>query len=219
MQTEKSSRPLVSAMFQFLLSDSNDIIAREISFVRAGPTSRSRSSTFTSTSSGTDTPPLSCDGSSISGDSQSSIDVGHLSSLLSNATHPITRPNWRARERGHGHRRRISEVEASRSSVYETIEEESHAAPSPAPAPEPEPVLAQMTKPEPTSVFIVQDTEAADSLDWDEETSMMTMRRYWALKDEVQDTVQESQRVWLDTPFSLFALQCEGFCFFFTGFF
>ncbi|KAJ8487363.1 hypothetical protein ONZ51_g4204 [Trametes cubensis] len=50
---------------------------------------RSRSSTCTSSSSGADTPPLSpSDGSSISGGLQSSIDLGHLNTVLSNVTQP-----------------------------------------------------------------------------------------------------------------------------------
>ncbi|KAJ3912173.1 hypothetical protein F5877DRAFT_85100 [Lentinula edodes] len=55
------------------------------------PTTRSRSSTCTSSSSGVDTPPLSAsDGSSISGGSQSSIDLAQINQILANATHPIS---------------------------------------------------------------------------------------------------------------------------------
>jgi serine/arginine repetitive matrix protein 2 len=206
--TEKSSHLLVSASLHVLFLDSQPIVAREINFTRPEPIGRSRSGTCTSASSGTETPPLSSDGSSISGDSQSSIDVGHLNVLLSNVTHPFTRPTRRARARGQGHRRRISEVEATRSSVYETIQEEIPVFTSPPPAPEPVPQVAK-AEPPPPSVYIVEDTEAADNMDWDEETSVIAMRRYWALKDEAQDTVKESRRVWMDTPFSIFALQCE----------
>jgi hypothetical protein len=37
----------------------------------------------------------------------------------------------------------------------------------------------------------------------------MALRKYYALRDEAQDTVMESKQVWLDTPFSIFAVQCE----------
>ncbi|PPQ88014.1 hypothetical protein CVT25_001099, partial [Psilocybe cyanescens] len=90
---------------------------------------RSRSSTCTSNPRG-DTPPLSAsDGSPISGGSQSSIDLSHINITLSNATHPmstVTRNNVRAHAyvQGAGHRRQYSKSHVSRSSVYETIEDE-----------------------------------------------------------------------------------------------
>jgi len=33
------------------------------------------------------------------------------------------------------------------------------------------------------------------------------LRKYYALRDEAQTTVSESRRMWLDTPFSLSAIQ------------
>ena len=36
-----------------------------------------------------------------------------------------------------------------------------------------------------------------------------TLRRYYALRSEAEVTVDESKRLWMDTPFSVFALQCE----------
>jgi serine/arginine repetitive matrix protein 2 len=84
----------------------------------------------------TEIPPLSSDASSISGGSQSSIDMGYLNVILSNVTHLLTRPARRARARGHGRRRRVSEAHASRSSVYETIQEESSVIMSPASVPD-----------------------------------------------------------------------------------
>ena len=36
------------------------------------------------------------------------------------------------------------------------------------------------------------------------------LRMYHALQDEAQSTVIESRRVWLDTPFSIFAIQCQS---------
>ncbi|CAA7271227.1 unnamed protein product [Cyclocybe aegerita] len=103
-------------------------------FSRPAPAARSRLSTCTS-SSGGDTPRLSAsDGSSISGGSQSSIDLSQVNIALSNATHPmsnIARQRARAGARGTGHRRRYSKAHMSRSSVYETIEEEISNSPTP----------------------------------------------------------------------------------------
>jgi serine/arginine repetitive matrix protein 2 len=88
------------------------------------------SSTVTTSSSGGDTPPLSLSDGFFDG-SQSSINLSQLNVMLLNATHPMmTAAHTRAHARacGHGHHRCISQACASRSSVYETIEEEnSHA--------------------------------------------------------------------------------------------
>ncbi len=101
-------------------------------FTRPLP-SKSRSRTSTS-SSGAGTPLLSSsDGSSISDGSQLSIDLSQLNIALTNATHllPDTgRFRARVRARGKGHRRRYSKSHVSRSSVYETIEEEVGPSPS-----------------------------------------------------------------------------------------
>ncbi|KIK67170.1 hypothetical protein GYMLUDRAFT_69362 [Collybiopsis luxurians FD-317 M1] len=177
-------------------------------FSRPSPTTRSRSSTCTSSSSGADTPPLSAsDGSSTSGGSQSSIDLSQLNRILANATHPIAHRE-RTRARGEGHRRRISQARMSRSSVYETIEEEMS---SPNGTP-----LSQSTaskKSSPTAiqpVFIVDPTDSASihSMDsWDEERGIVALRRYYELRSEAEYTVNESRRLWLDTPFSIYALQ------------
>lgn len=43
----------------------------------------------------------------------------------------------------------------------------------------------------------------------DDESGITSMRKYHALKEEAQDTVVDSKRVWIDTPFSLYALQCK----------
>jgi serine/arginine repetitive matrix protein 2 len=182
-------------------------------FSRPGPASRSRSSTCTS-SSGGDTPPLSSsDGSSISEGSQSSIDLSHVNVILSNATHPMSntaRARARARARGHGHRRRISQAQASRASVYETIEEEMSNASSPTRS-------VSTKKSSPTvcqPVFVVEHemasvNSASVNSVWDDERGIVALRRYYALRDEAQDTVTESKRMWEDTPFSVFALQCK----------
>ena len=42
---------------------------------------------------------------------------------------------------------------------------------------------------------------------WDDERGITTLRKYYALRDEAENVVVESKRTWLDTPFSLFALQ------------
>ncbi|KAL0062368.1 hypothetical protein AAF712_010779 [Marasmius tenuissimus] len=179
-------------------------------FSRPAPSSRSRSSTCTSISSGADTPPLSAsDGSSASEGSQSSIDLNQLSRLLANTSHPAAlRTRTRTRARGQGHRRRISQARASRSSVYETIEEE-FSSPSSSPGDS-----ISMSKGSPTAiqpVYIVDPDAASvhsvDSSFWDDESRLSAMRRYNELRHEAEYTVTESKRVWSDTPFSLYALQ------------
>lgn len=58
------------------------------------------------------------------------------------------------------------------------------------------------------SVYIV-DADTASISEWDDEHGIVTMRKYYALRDEAHDTVVESKKVWTDTPFSIFAMQCE----------
>jgi serine/arginine repetitive matrix protein 2 len=187
--------------------------------------SRARSNTYAS--SGAETPPLSAaDNSSVSGSSESSIDVSHLTMLLANVTHPA--PSFaaaRARARGHGHRRRISQARASRSSVYETIEEEDNSVVLGL-APRLDDIAASPVLDVPTPIpdisnsnqsVIVVDSDAdspRSSIDWDPNHGI-SLRRYYALKDEAHDTVEESKRVWIDTPFSVFALQCKSTSVFF----
>ncbi|KAJ2924824.1 hypothetical protein H1R20_g12257, partial [Candolleomyces eurysporus] len=192
-------------------------------FTRPQPTSRSRSSTCTSASesSGRDTPPLSpSDGSSMSGGSFSSIDMADMSMMLSNTTHPVSTlasARARARDHGHGHRRRYSKAHVSRSSVYETIEEEMSSAPS-SPA---QSLPGSATKKLNASVddstacqgvvYVVgSDTESIQDPEesiWDDENGIVALRKYYTLKDEAKETVQESQRTWRDTPWSIFTLQ------------
>jgi serine/arginine repetitive matrix protein 2 len=190
-------------------------------FTRPGPTSRSRSSTCTSVS-GSDTPPLLAEEySSQSEGSQSSIDLSQVSMVLSKATQSVSaataRVGSRARPRGHGHRQRISEAKASRASMYETIEEEMSNASSPPTSPHAE----HHSAPDDTSivhnstcrssVFVVDpDTENLDSPSmWDDENGITQLRRYYTLREEAEDTVMHSKQVWLDTPFSVYALQCK----------
>lgn len=150
----------------------------------------------------------------MSGGSQSSIDIGHLNSLLANATHPSSgaaRARARARARGTGHRRRIDEARMSRSSVYETIQEESSVYSSSPSShhPTPQSVAKQAASSLANDTVYIVDSDG-DSIysQYDDETGITTLRRYYALRDEAQVTVDESKRIWLDTPFSLFALQC-----------
>ncbi|KAG6370386.1 hypothetical protein JVT61DRAFT_12107 [Boletus reticuloceps] len=80
--------------------------------------------------SGAETPPLSIsdDYSLIPEGSLSSIDLSQLNTLPSNSTRPLSNATLeRARPshtRGHGHRQRIPQARASRTSIYETIHEE-----------------------------------------------------------------------------------------------
>ncbi|KAH9846904.1 hypothetical protein C2E23DRAFT_872120 [Lenzites betulinus] len=201
-----------------LIAQGEDLLAslRERSiFSKPPPAARSRSSTCTSSSSGAETPPLSCsDGSSISGGSQSSIDLGHLNTILTNVSQPssvIARARTRARARGMGHRRRIDEARMSRSSVYETIQEEASVISSSPSEKHPTPQsVAKHSVVNPlnnSSVYIVEGDSDSVYGEWDEEHGIMTLRHYYALRDEAQETVAESKRVWVDTPFSVFAVQ------------
>lgn len=176
-------------------------------FSRPRPASRSRSSTCTS-SSGGDTPPLSsCDGSSSMDEgSQSSIDWNDINVALADATHPLptlARHQVRARARGHGHRRR---TQASRSSVYETIEEEKMNSPSShktyLPSMMDTPTICRPLESE-------SDTVRLGRHILNNESGTLTLRKYYALRDEAHTTVVESKRIWRDTPSSIFAVQCK----------
>lgn len=179
-------------------------------FTKPDALSRSTSSRYTSNSGtyGSDTPPLSSsDGSSMSEGSQSSIDLEEIDVALTNATHRTSsnqRNRVRARGRGHGHCRRYSHTQASKSSIYETIQEEAS------------PMFSSGTQKNssPTAirpVFVVdEDTTSIHSATtaWDDKRGIVALRRYYELRDEAESAVTESKRVWIDTPFSLFALQC-----------
>ena len=206
----------------FGLTSSSVVHLQQPVFSRPAPISRSRSSTVTSECSRAETPGLSIsDTSSISSASQSSIDIGHLNSLITSATRPtssIVEARARQRARGTAHRRRISEARMSRSSVYETIEEEpfvfsnSPARNSTAPS---VPASLSRTVASPRardSVYIVGSDGHSlmlSSEEWDDERGITDLRRYFALRDEADHTVAESKRVWPDTPFSTFAVQGE----------
>jgi serine/arginine repetitive matrix protein 2 len=207
-------RPVSSSLCQLdIVIFISAIVRLQPVFSRPGPATRSRSSTCTS-SSGADTPPLSPEESSSQSDgSQSSIDLSRVNVILSNTTHPVTntaRDRVRARAKGEGHRRRISQAHASRSSVYETIEEEMSSASS-APA-SPQSMLSEKNNTHDltnSSVFIVDPESASvDSVSmWDDESGITALRKYYTLREEAQDTVIHSKRVWMDTPFSLYAIQ------------
>ncbi|KAJ6505350.1 hypothetical protein C8R45DRAFT_861122 [Mycena sanguinolenta] len=189
-----------------LVADGEDASFRPV-FTRPSPESRSRSSTITtSSSSGGDTPPLSPADGSMSDGSMSSIDMSQVNIMLANTTHPMFNLNARTRARGRGHHRRrysAAATRASRSSVYETIQEERAS---------PATVRSKMSS-SPTAhqgVFIVDPGSvdlSADSPGWDDERGIVALRRYYALRHEAEDTVTESKRTWSDTPFSLYALQ------------
>lgn len=101
--------------------------------------------------------------------------------------------------------------------MYETIEEEMSYASSPSTSPHAE----HHSAPDDTSiihdsthrssVFVVDaDTGNLDSPSmWDDENGIIQLRRYYTLREEAEDTVTHSKRVWLDTPFSIYALQCK----------
>ncbi|KAG6810305.1 hypothetical protein H0H92_012482 [Tricholoma furcatifolium] len=192
-----------------LVADGEDIhnsLQNVTVFSRPAPATRSRSSTCTSMSSGVDTPPLSSsDGSSSVDDegSQSSIDLSQINLALANSLPTLARHKVRARARGH--RKRASYMRASRASVYETIEEEMLNSPSPRKGVPSQESASTAYQP----VFIVEPetAEVNPAQIWDDESGIIALRRYYALKDEAQHTVVESQRVWRDTPFSVFALQ------------
>ncbi|EIN05384.1 hypothetical protein PUNSTDRAFT_127845 [Punctularia strigosozonata HHB-11173 SS5] len=187
--------------------DSSSSFYGEASFKRPKPGNRSRSNTYAS--SGADTPPLSSSDGSSEGGSMSSIDMSHLSIVLANVTHPlggVTATRARTRARGRGHRRRISEARMSRSSVYETIPEEANTPSAPrlatVPSSEaPSPAISRLED----SVIIV-DSSFRDSAEFDEQ-DYTVLRRYYALRNEAHETLEESKRVWSDTPFSVFAVQ------------
>ncbi|KAK0232546.1 hypothetical protein IW262DRAFT_1725 [Armillaria fumosa] len=179
-------------------------------FTRPDPLSRSRSSTCTSNSgtSGSDTPPLSpSDGWSMSEGSESSIDLEEINIALTNATHPMSgnqRNRVRARAKGHSHRRRYSHTQTSQSAVYETIQEEASPMSSPDTQKNSGPAAIQ-------PVFVVDEDTASihsPTATWDDERGILALRRYYELRDEAESAVTESKRVWIDTPFSLYALQC-----------
>ena len=64
----------------------------------------------------------------------------------------------------------------------------------------------------PGSVYVVDPEMASMVGDWDNEHGIVAMRKYCALRDEAHETVEESRKIWVDTPFSIFAMQCKSSC-------
>ncbi|KAI0266456.1 hypothetical protein BC834DRAFT_129548 [Gloeopeniophorella convolvens] len=177
-------------------------------FSRPMPASRSRSGTQSSISSGADTPPLSTSGeaSSVASESISSIDLSRLNASLMNMSHPmIMQPRARVRSRGHGHRRRMSNIRISRASVYETIEEEMSSANSTPVTDRFLDTKAPLSPVVDDSVVIV-DADDETPFEWDDR-GVAALRKYYVLKDEADVTIEESKQMWVDTPFSIYALQ------------
>lgn len=117
----------------------------------------------------------------------------------------------RARARGHD-RRRYSHVRSSRTgSIYETIQEElvsAQSSPAQSIIPEKSTNTSQVLVADGDTTSVYSTPDDPVSL-WDDERGIAALRRYHALQDEAQSTVMESKRVWLDTPFSIFAVQCK----------
>lgn len=185
----------------------NFLVMAEPVFSRPVPASRSRSGTLSSTSSGLDTPSLSSgETSSVASDSISSIDLSHVNLSLTNMSYPIImQSRTRIRSKGHGHRRRLSGIQISRASVYETIEEENN---TPISDGFPESIKASLSPVIDDNIIIV-DPDDASTVEWDE-AGIVAMRKYYTLKDEVDVTIEESKQLWLDTPFSIYAVQCAS---------
>ena len=55
------------------------------------------------------------------------------------------------------------------------------------------------------------DNGSSEESVWDGENGIVTLRKYYALRDEAESTVTESKLQWIDTPFSLFAVQSMCF--------
>lgn len=182
------------------------LVMTEPVFSRPVPVSRSRSGTHSSTNSELDTPSLSSSGetSSVASDSISSIDLSRVNLSLTNMSYPvIMQSRTRTRSKGHGHRRRLSGIQLSRRSVYETIEEENH---SPVVDGFPDSLKAPLSPVIDDNVIIV-DPDDVSAVEWDER-GIVALRKYYTLKDEADVTIEESKQLWLDTPFSIYAVQC-----------
>lgn len=174
-------------------------------------TSRKRASLMC-TAEPPDTPPLSIagsDASSISGGSQSSIDVSKLMGMLGDT--PTSESGRRARAKGHGHRRRTSPLSRSTLSTSTTQED----------LPRSSNQYLSMNKSDvKTSVadlVIIVDPEAqlaelAEMIGAGYELTqeqMASIARYYQLRNEAMETVARSQKIWQDTDFSLFALSSK----------
>ncbi|KAG9100796.1 hypothetical protein FS749_012729 [Ceratobasidium sp. UAMH 11750] len=168
---------------------------------------RNRASALICTAEPPDTPPLSIagsDASSISGASQSSIDVSKLMGMLGNAS-TSSPPGRRLRTRGQGHRRRSSQL--SRSSMVNSFTAED------LPCSTSYSYSAFSNSQVNDSVMIVDpDAQIAELAEMIQvgmqltDEQMASITRYCALRNEAVETVERSQRIWQDTDFSRFAL-------------
>ncbi|EJD08498.1 uncharacterized protein FOMMEDRAFT_151360 [Fomitiporia mediterranea MF3/22] len=167
-------------------------------FRRPERPARLRSASTGQASSSVDTPPLSTSRSSTQfTGSQHSIDLDRLNVLLSNSTNVISDADRaRLRRRGSGHRRRISEARASRtSSVYETIEE----------APE---IFGSISK-DSLDLSMTQNSSMTDvsNVRWENEDVGPALRMIRDLQDEARLVVDASRSQWADTAYSIDAVQ------------
>ena len=204
---EKISQDVNSIIF-VLQQEIDDLSVCVPVFTRSLP-ARSRSSTCSS-SSGIDTPPLSAsDGSSNSGGSQSSIDLSQLNIALAKCNTPYVEHCQEPCSHTRTWDRTLSTLFQGTYvtfSVYETIEENPNLA---------SPASVVSKKDDPTTrkaIFIVDaDTVSIHSKteepQWDDEQGIVALRKFYALRDEAQDIVLESKHTWVDTPFSVFAVQ------------
>jgi serine/arginine repetitive matrix protein 2 len=117
----------------------------------------------------------------------------------------IVQSRTRIRSKGHGHRRRVSGIQISRSSVYETIEEENN---TPIGGCFPDFVKAPLSPVTDDNVVIV-DPDDAYNIEWDER-GIAALRKFYTLKDEADVAIKESKQLWSDTPFSIYAVQCAS---------
>ncbi|PCH37125.1 hypothetical protein WOLCODRAFT_140718 [Wolfiporia cocos MD-104 SS10] len=156
-----------------------------------------------------DTPPLiGCIEFPSSSGSQPSIDIDRLNTLLSNDTRLnnfTVQSGARARMRSSGHRPQLTQACLSRTSIYETIQEEDSIPTIPS-----EQVLidspdASPTPPSRNSVLSADsDTQSAPDGQGDV-TGLL--RRYYALQKEAQEAIAENKRMWPDTAYTLQVMQ------------
>ena len=104
----------------------------------------------------------------------------------------------------------------SRSSVYETIEEEpfvfsNSPARNPTVPSAPASLSRTVSLPRARDLVYIVDSDGhslmLSSEGWNNARGITDLRRYFSLRDEACHTVAKSKRVWRDTPFSAFAVQ------------
>ena len=104
----------------------------------------------------------------------------------------------------------------SRSSVYETIEEEpfvfsNSPARNPTVPSAPASLSRTVSLPRACDLVYIVDSDGhslmLSSEEWDDERGITNLRLYFVFREKVDHAVAESKRVWPDTPFSTFAVQ------------